>query len=203
MRPEAPTPPAARRPAQTAAPKAVRKPRPAPQPPPPRPAETGPPPETAAPAREAPPAPTEEVPDLQSLLQLPQTTVARLEQQWRQKYRPDVEKGDTYWLDTEKDILISFFQRFRNHIYGVWNYPAAARERGEEGTCLLKVTVNRDGTLEKVQLMESSGTRALDEEAMAAVRKGSPYGPLARAYEGDKLSIFVFFQYNLVGRIVY
>ncbi len=137
------------------------------------------------------------MPDLSALLELPKTTVARLEKEWRQKYREDVEEGNTVWLDTEKDILFSFFQRFRNNIYAVWNYPARARDRGEEGTCLLKVTVNRDGTLENVRIMESSGSSTLDNEAVEAVRKGSPFGPLHSAYQGETLNIFVFFQYNL------
>ncbi len=207
MRPEAPSPPKpAPRPAQTAVPRTAphpAKPAPALRE---RPAETAPRPrprpEVASPQpTEAPP--TEAVPELKSLLELPQTTVARLEQQWRRKYRADVEEGDAVWLDTEQDILISFFRRFRNNIYGVWNYPAGARERGEEGTCLLKVSVNHDGTLEKVQLMESSGFPILDQEAMAAVRNGSPFGALSRSYHGEKLNIFVFFRYQLTQRLIY
>lgn len=216
-RPDAPVPPAAApKPAQTAPPRPERRPqaeasareaRPAPRPSPARPAETGPrpSPEAAEPAsRPAPPAPpTAAVPDLQALLQLPQTTVARLENEWRQKYRPEVEKGTAVWLDTEKDLLISFFQRFRNNIYGVWNYPVRARDRGEEGTCLLRVTIHRDGTVREVKVMEGSGSSILDEEAVAAVRKGSPYGALPRAYEEEFLTIFAFFDYRLTRRIIY
>lgn len=143
------------------------------------------------------PSPPARVPDLNQLLRLPETTVARLENEWRRKYRPDVERGNAVWLDTEKDILISFFQRFKNNIYGVWNYPVVARDRGEQGTCLLRITVNRDGTLADVRLMESSGFSSLDDEAMAAVRKGAPYGRLPRAYEEETLNIFAFFSYHL------
>jgi protein TonB len=115
----------------------------------------------------------------------------------RRKYREEVEQGDAVWLDTEKDILISFFQRFRDNIYGVWNYPRRAAERGEEGTCLLKITINRDGTVKEVRLMEGSGHGDLDDEAMAAVRKGAPYGKLPSAYKEEILNIFAFFKYNL------
>ncbi|BCR04134.1 hypothetical protein DESUT3_12030 [Desulfuromonas versatilis] len=147
--------------------------------------------------------PREKLPDLQSLLTLPQTTVARLESEWRQKYRADVEQGDAVWLDMERDLLYSFFKRFRDNIYAVWNYPARSAERGDEGTCLLKITVNRDGTLRQVQLMESSGHKVLDEEALQAVQKGSPFGPLPRSFTKDELSIFAFFRYNLTRRVIY
>lgn len=202
------------RPARKAAPPVVAAPappRPAAEPPKPRPAPTpqaqprplreGPSPAPAAPTETATPttpAP-KELPDLQALLKLPQATVSRLEDQWRQKYRKDVEAGNAVWLDTEKDLLISFFKRFRDRIYGVWNYPARSRERGEEGTCLLRITVNRDGSLANVQLMESSGYPRLDDEALGAVRKASPFGPLARSYEEESLTIFAFFRYSITG----
>jgi protein TonB len=123
--------------------------------------------------------------------------------EWRRKYRTDVEEGDAVWLDTEKDLLISFFQRFRNNIYGVWNYPPRSAERGEEGTCLLKITVNRDGTVEKVQLMESSGHRALDDQAIAAVHKGASYGTISKHYKEETLTLFAFFEYTLSRRVIY
>lgn len=137
------------------------------------------------------------VPDLNSLLQLPQTTVARMEDQWRQKYRDNVKEGDAVWLDTEQDILSSFFRRLRNGIYNVWNYPASAARAGQEGVCLLSMTFLKDGTLKEVKLLESSGTPILDKAAIAAVRKGGPYGSLPRIYEKDKLTIMASFRYDL------
>lgn len=143
------------------------------------------------------------LPDLRTLTQLAPQTLARLqtqEQQWRRKYRKDVAEGDAVWLDTEKDILISFFQRFRNNIYRVWNYPSEAAARREEGTCLLKISISREGTVEAVKLLESSHYPVLDREAMAAVRKGEPYGPLPQAYKKKELNILAFFKYNMTGK---
>jgi len=120
---------------------------------------------------------------------------------WRRKYRENVEKGDAVWLDTEKDILFSFFKRFRDQIYGVWNYPPNAAERGQEGTCLLKVTINRDGTVRDVKVMESSGVDILDEEATVAVLKAAPYGSLPASYTEPELNVFAFFQYNLIRKV--
>jgi protein TonB len=130
-------------------------------------------------------------------LDLPRTTVDRYQQEWRRKYRRDVEEGDAVWLDTERDILLSFFQRFRRNIYNVWNYPPLAAERGEKGTCLLKITINRDGSVDGVELMESSGSATLDREAIAAVYRGASYGDLPSAYQEKNLNIMAFFQYKL------
>ncbi|WP_305042072.1 energy transducer TonB, partial [Geoalkalibacter sp.] len=193
-------------------PRPATQPRPQPRPEPrPQPREQTAPPAVTRPAPEAPAPPVagppeetaptaaadQPLPELKELLQLPQATENRLESQLRRKYRAEVEEGNAVWLDMEKDILISFFQRFRNNIYGVWNYPRKAAERGEEGTCLLKVTVRRDGSVQSVQLMESSGSALLDQEAIRAVWRGASYGPLPRAYEEETLTIFAFFQYRI------
>lgn len=118
---------------------------------------------------------------------------------WQDKYRQEVAKGDTVWLDTEKDLLVSFFQRLRDNVYTVWDYPRRAAERGDQGTSLLKITVNRDGTINNVELKESSGSRLLDTEAVAAVWQGAPYGPLPDSYEKDVLKIFAYFEYRMHG----
>lgn len=162
-----------------------------------RPAEKAPAPQVAVHPEVTPPPAERALPDLKDLLQLPQATESRLENQLRRKYRAEVEAGNAVWLDMEKDILISFFQRFRNNIYGVWNYPRQAAERGEEGTSLLKVTVRRDGSVESVQILESSGSSALDQEAVRAVWRGASYGPISRHYEEETLTIFAFFQYRI------
>lgn len=136
-------------------------------------------------------------PDLAKLLQLPSTTVNRLDDQLRTKYRAEVEEGDSIWLDTEKDILISFYQRLRSGIYRVWNYPAKSKEAGESGTCLIRMSFHRDGTIKDVELLESSGFPRLDREAVAAVYKGGPYGKLPDAYKKEELSILAFFRYSI------
>ena len=60
------------------------------------------------------------------------------------------------------------------------------------------------GTLaRRPEVRESSGWPALDLEAVEAVIKGAPYGPLPRAYPEESLNIFVFFQYQLGGRVIY
>lgn len=142
-----------------------------------------------------------EVPDLKTLTQISPGTLSRIETDWRRKYRADVERGDTVWMDSQQDLLFSFMRRFRTNIYNVWNYPSAAAQKNQQGTCLLRITIDRRGNVSNVQLLESSGHRVLDEEAMTAVRQGATYGPLPRSYPHDDLKIMAFFDYRLSGSI--
>jgi periplasmic protein TonB len=143
--------------------------------------------------------PPQKLPDLETLTQISPQAMAQIESDWRQKYRKDIERGDTVWMDTQQDLLISFMRRFRNNIYGVWNYPESARIRNQQGSCLLRITVDRDGNVTDVKLMESSGYRVLDDEAMRAVRQGATYGPLPRAYPNEYLHIMALFNYQMGG----
>jgi protein TonB len=143
--------------------------------------------------------PPQKLPDLETLTQISPQAMAQIESDWRQKYRKDIERGDTVWMDTQQDLLISFMRRFRNNIYGVWNYPESARRQNQQGSCLLRITVDRDGNITDVKLMESSGYRVLDDEAMRAVRQGATYGPLPRAYPNEYLHIMALFNYQMGG----
>jgi protein TonB len=138
-----------------------------------------------------------ELPDLAALTNISPRAFAKIETDWRRKYREDVEKGDTVWMDTEQDLLISFMRRFRDQIYGVWNYPARAAERNQQGTSLVRITVDRKGNVLDIDLLESSGYSALDHETLRAIRKGASYGPLPRAYPNEDLKIMAYFQYNI------
>lgn len=189
--------------------KVVRSPKPVSRPVPPQQAQPEPAQETRR--RETAPSPVTpegwqsreeqrplaELPDLQALTQISPSTLARIESDWRRKYREDVAKGDTVWMDTEQDLLISFMRRFRDNIYNVWNYPSEAAARQQQGTCLLRITVDRQGNVTDVVLLETSGASILDDEAVRAVRKGASYGPLPRAYPNEYLNIMAFFQYHM------
>jgi protein TonB len=142
-----------------------------------------------------------EVPDLQTLTQISPAALSKIESDWRRKYRADVERGDTVWMDSQQDLLHSFMRRFRTNVYNVWNYPGSAVQRGQQGTCLLRITIDRRGNISDVQLLESSGHRILDDEAMTAVRQGATYGPLPRAYPHEELKIMAFFDYRLSGNV--
>lgn len=47
-------------------------------------------------------------------------------------------------------------------------YPRAAQDRGEEGTARVKVYVGASGAVERTELVATSGSAALDREALIA-----------------------------------
>ena len=63
------------------------------------------------------------------------------------------------WLDALRDFV-------EDHKY----YPREAAENGEQGSAVLRVTVTRDGTVKKLELVSSSGSQMLDAAWMAVFR---------------------------------
>ncbi|HLA31541.1 MAG TPA: energy transducer TonB [Pseudomonas sp.] len=60
---------------------------------------------------------------------------------------------------------------------GNLNYPDEARRQGVYGSLRLLVSINRDGTLYEVQVLESSGQKVLDQGALRIVRLAAPFAP--------------------------
>lgn len=132
-------------------------------------------------------------------------SIADLDPETNRKMRRDVEEGRAVWLDTEKDILGSFYKRFRNSIEDVWDYPKDAIARGEFGVCLYRIEINRAGVLvNEPELLKSSGSARLDAEAARAVIAAAPrFGFLPDAYRYETLTIFAYFDYRLGSRSLY
>ena len=84
------------------------------------------------------------------------------------------DKGAWYKEDWRKKI-----ERIGN-----LNYPDEAR-RQLYGSLRLLVSINRDGTIYEVQVLESSGEPILDQAAQRIVRLAAPYAP----FSGDLADI--------------
>jgi len=57
------------------------------------------------------------------------------------------------------------------------NYPEAARAQKLYGNLLLAVSIRSDGTLEKVEVLRTSGNRILDAAAVKIVEMSAPFAP--------------------------
>ena len=61
----------------------------------------------------------------------------------------------------------------RYHLNDPPLYPGLARKRGQEGTVILQVLVNKEGRVDTLEIENSSGFGLLDRAAVASVRKWS------------------------------
>jgi len=68
---------------------------------------------------------------------------------------------------------------------GNLNYPEQARRQHIYGKLVLTVSINKDGSVENIEVSKSSGQPILDAAAMRIVRLAAPYSPLPPSITKD------------------
>jgi periplasmic protein TonB len=80
---------------------------------------------------------------------------------------------------TELVVYAEYVDEWRQRIerVGTENFPEEARAQNLFGSVLVTVAIRADGTVEKVEIDRSSGSRVLDRAAKRVVQMASPFKP--------------------------
>lgn len=124
--------------------------------------------------------------------------MAKLEESYRKKYGPEVADGETRFLNTDDIQFGSFLRRFENSVYGVWRYPAEAARMGIEGVTPVRITFNRSGKIVGRELLQSSGSKILDNEVLRTLDQVGPIGTFPKGYEKETFNLIAFFYYGIM-----
>jgi protein TonB len=124
--------------------------------------------------------------------------MASIEETYRKKFSEEVEEGQTKFLNTDDIQFGSFLRHFETAVYGVWTYPEEAARLGIEGMTPVKITFNRKGDIEKVELLDSSGSTILDNEVLRTLHRIGRVGSFPKGYTKDKFYLVAFFQYGIM-----
>lgn len=81
--------------------------------------------------------------------------------------------------------------RVLGRLNSVKTYPASARSRRQQGTVMVRFTVDRRGRVLSVALERSSGFAPLDREALALPGRTSPLPPPPADVLGDRIELVV------------
>ncbi|MGE5154745.1 MAG: TonB family protein [Bdellovibrio bacteriovorus] len=86
---------------------------------------------------------------------------------------------------------------------GNLNYPQAAKEQHLYGNLILHVAVRKDGSVEAIRVVRSSGHELLDQAAVNIVKLAAPYSPFPPeiAAETDVLDIVRTWQFQRGGKL--
>lgn len=81
----------------------------------------------------------------------------------------------------------SYIEAWRDKVeqLGKLNYPEQAIQRDINGSLLLDVGINPDGSIESMQILRSSGHKILDNAAERIVKMAAPFAPLTPAILKD------------------
>ncbi len=104
-------------------------------------------------------------------------------------YNPKIgSPGDAININTKSFKYMSYFASIKEKIEWAWVYPQEAQMRGEQGMLTITFTILRNGKLQEVKLVKSSGYHMLDRAAMQAVRDAAAFPPMPKNWEDEELS---------------
>jgi len=85
--------------------------------------------------------------------------------------------------------LSDFLGAIRDRIQRAQRYPRSVRGNVAEGTTKVRFTIRRDGSLIEVEVVASSGSKSLDDAALAALREAAPFPPFPPKQNGEFLHL--------------
>jgi TonB family protein len=103
----------------------------------------------------------------------------------------------TVSLDSQELKYVSYLNKIKKKIEPKWHYPETAQEIGLQGKLALCFSIIRDGHLDRLELLNSSGHPLLDEGALKAVEGAAPYYPLPDRLKISRLNILATFEYRI------
>jgi protein TonB len=100
-------------------------------------------------------------------------------------------------LNAPEIQYISYFASIKRKIELVWQYPQDAANAGIQGELTIDFIIARDGSLESVRILQGSGYKILDDEAVGSIRIAAPYNPIPENYTIPNLRIRAHFIYQM------
>ena len=93
--------------------------------------------------------------------------------------------------NTKEYVYAAYMRGWSDRVQrvGNLNYPEEARRRGLHGDLLLTVGLNRDGSINSINVIQSSGQPLLDAAAERIVRLAAPFPSLPAEAKVDQLYI--------------
>ena len=107
--------------------------------------------------------------------------IASLSAQIKRKLQAKAERPRKKFISasTKEYKYASYMEAWRSKVerVGNLNYPDAARKKKLSGSLRLDVSLNKDGSIDNIIVLLSSGHKVLDDAAIRIVELASPYSP--------------------------
>lgn len=149
-------------------------------------------------------SPQEELPDtpVSADLLMHSRAIARISANIEQRKQDYAQRKrvKTLTAATKEYRYAAYMDAWRQKVerIGNLNYPDEAKRRGLNGHLTLSVELKADGSVNKIEVLESSGQRVLDDGAIRIVKMAAPFSefPLEMRKETDILRIVRVWQFQ-------
>jgi len=100
-------------------------------------------------------------------------------------------------IDPSKDAMLRYQDMVKQRIEAARRYPLWAKKQGIEGVTHLYFTVLSGGAGQDIRIIRSSGSVILDEEAVATVKRASPFPPIPKEISRSSVGMEVAIVFSL------
>lgn len=107
--------------------------------------------------------------------------------------------GSIITLDTKEFKYYSYMKDIKDRIEKIWQYPLDAALRGITGDIIIRFAINKNGKLNDIELLKTSGHSSLDEAVIKTLQVASPYSSFPIDWNKDSLIITGHFIYTRSG----
>jgi len=97
-------------------------------------------------------------------------------------------------VDPAQEAMLRYQDMVKQKIEKVRRYPSWAKRQGIEGDVYLSFIVLSNGLSKDTKIIHFSGSKILDEEAVATIKRANPFPPLPKEIAQD----FVFMEVTIV-----
>jgi protein TonB len=111
---------------------------------------------------------------------------------------PEKEKGKVLSLNTSELRYTKYLLNLKRRIEFFWDYPPSSVRKGEQGKLRINFTIKSDGSVEVLDVVNSSNYPALDDAAVTAIRLAAPFNPFPEDFGTEKIDIRGSFEYSII-----
>ncbi|MDD5746462.1 MAG: energy transducer TonB, partial [Candidatus Omnitrophica bacterium] len=104
---------------------------------------------------------------------------------------------EVHSTDPAEAAMLRYQDTVKQRIEQFRRYPESARQQHREGTIEVVFTVNRDGAAGEIALLRSSASNLLDAEAIATVKRASPFLPIPPDISANRVTMRVAVVFSL------
>ncbi|MBU1121775.1 MAG: energy transducer TonB [Candidatus Omnitrophota bacterium] len=98
--------------------------------------------------------------------------------------------------DPDTQDILRYQDMIKRKIQKARRYPQWAKQKGYQGSTYLKFTILKNGYIHDIRILQSSGYRILDEEALSTLIRAQPFPKIPKKIPFSKIhmEIYVVFQ---------
>jgi len=100
-------------------------------------------------------------------------------------------------LNPADEAMLRYQDMVKQKIEEVRRYPEWAKEQGIEGIAHLEFVILANGRGQEIKLIRSSGSKILDQEAIATIKRASPFPPHPKEIASSSIQMEVSLVFTL------